>query len=242
MPQGEHFLGISSLQNPMAVHVFTSVTSNYIPKARVLADSVKRFHRDFVFHLVLVDPTPSWFRIEQEPFNSVINVCDLGFKNTEQWLFKHSLVEACTGVKGRAFTNLLAKRDCSAVFYFDPDIVVLSDLGPLLAELDKASVLLTPHLTEPEQTLEAIHDNEFSVLQHGVYNLGFLAVKNSLPQGFDSPAGGRIGSMNFVTTIFPMDSSPISAGLTWRQLTLTAFRFYVGRNTTYALGTLPIER
>ena len=163
----------------MGIHVFTSITCNYLPKARVLAQSVKQAHPEFVFHLVLADSLPGWFRIDEEPFDSVISLSELGIKNHEQWVFKRSVVEACTGVKGFALVKLLGQRDCTAVLYLDPDIVVLSRMDEMLREFKNSSVLLTPHLTEPETSVEAILDNEFSVLQHGIYNLGFLAVSNS---------------------------------------------------------------
>jgi glycosyltransferase involved in cell wall biosynthesis len=166
----------------MSVHVFTSITLNYLPKARVLAESVKRFLPDSIFHLQLMDPPPADFDLSGECFDAVIGIDDLGLKHPQRWMFKHSVVEACTGVKGFALKKLLSRRDCSAVLYFDPDIVVLAPLNELLANFQSASVLLTPHLTQPERTPEAIEDNEFSVLRHGIYNLGFLGVKNS-PEG-----------------------------------------------------------
>lgn len=161
------------------IHAFTSVASNYIPKARVLARSLKRFHPDWRFHLVLSDAIPPSFCLDQEPFDAVITIDDLCLRNPEQWLFMHSLVEAGTGVKGFAIAKLLDQPDCNGVFYFDPDIVVLSRLDDLQSALDSASILLTPHLTEPETETEAILDNELSVLRHGIYNLGFLGVKAS---------------------------------------------------------------
>jgi glycosyltransferase involved in cell wall biosynthesis len=161
------------------MHAFTSVVSNYIPKARVLASSIKKLHPELVFHLVLSDTPPPGFQIETEPFDSLILVTDLGIQNVESWIFQHTLVEVSTAVKGPALRKILALPDCSAAFYFDPDIVVLSKLDGLISEFDGASVLLTPHLTAPETTLEAILDNEFSVLRHGIYNLGFVGVKNS---------------------------------------------------------------
>ena len=163
----------------MGTHVFTSVVCNYLPKARVLARSVKRFHPDFHFHLVLSDALPPWLRLDQEPFDSVITVPALGLENPLQWIFKHTLVELSTAVKGFAVLKLLEEADCSEVLYLDPDIVVLSSLDRLLAEFSSASILLTPHLTEPETSLEAVRDNEICVLQHGICNLGFLGVKNS---------------------------------------------------------------
>lgn len=163
----------------MSTHVFTSSTNCYIPKARVLAHSVKRVHPEFVFHLVLADEPPEGFRWEEEPFDSVITIGDLDIPNPESWIFKHSLVELCTAVKGPALVKLLSRADCSEALYFDPDIVVLAPLDRLLSEFASASILLTPHLTEPETNLDGIRDNEFAALRHGIYNLGFLGVKNS---------------------------------------------------------------
>ncbi len=163
----------------MPIHAFTSITCNYLPKARVLAESLKTFHPEIVLHLVLVDTPPFWLQMEDERFDSLLRLGDLVLRNPEQWVFQHSVVEAGTGIKGFALEKLLRRPDCSGVLYFDPDIVLFSRLDGLLAELDRASVLVTPHLTEPETTLEGIKDNEFAALQHGIYNLGFLGVKNT---------------------------------------------------------------
>ena len=168
----------------MSIHVFTSVTCNYLPKARVLAHSLKRWHPEVKFHLLLVDAVPTWLNLRAEPFDELIEVSALEIPEVEQWLFKHTVVEACTAVKGAALSKLLRVPGCSGVLYFDPDIALLSPMDDLLKEFETASVLLTPHLTEPETTMEAILDNEFSVLRHGIYNLGFVGVKNC-------PAGRR---------------------------------------------------
>lgn len=85
----------------MAIHVYTSVAGNCIPNARVLAESVKRIHPEILSHFVLVDAVPIGFLIEQEPFDYIEGIYDLGIENPEQWLFKHSVVEACTGLKAR---------------------------------------------------------------------------------------------------------------------------------------------
>lgn len=162
----------------LAYYVFTSIAPNYLPKARVLAASVKRHTPDARFCVWVAGfERPPWAG-QVEEFDEVLTLADLPRKDLEGWTFKHSLVELCTAVKGFALQNLLARDDCTAAFYFDPDIVVLSPLEDLAAELQRGSVLLTPHLTEPDATLEAVLDNECSALRHGVYNLGFLAVRS----------------------------------------------------------------
>lgn len=163
----------------MATHIFTSAAANYLPKARVLASSIRQFHPDWKIHLVLCDERPPG-STDPVHFDTVWELTDLDIPHLKSWLFQHTLVEASTAVKGFALRKLLAVPDCDHVLYFDPDIVVLSCLDQLIREFDKSSILLTPHLSEPETTDQGIVDNEFSVLQHGIYNLGFVGVRNSL--------------------------------------------------------------
>ncbi len=49
----------------------------------------------------------------------------------------------------------------------------------LLADLSTASGVLTPHVLSPGSTLEAIWDGEVGSLKHGVFNLGFLGVRDT---------------------------------------------------------------
>lgn len=161
------------------MHLFTSITANYIPKARVLATSVKQFHPDAQFHLVLCDRLPKSITVENDPFDSIINIEGLPIPDLKSWIFKHSVVEMCTGVKGVAFLEIIRRYNCHKVLYLDPDIVVLSKLDSILEKLDDYSILLTPHLTIPEKSIEAVMDNEICSLRHGVFNLGFLAIRNS---------------------------------------------------------------
>lgn len=160
------------------MHIFTSITSNYIPKARVLAHSVKRHQPDAQFHLVLSDQVPAGWNIDEEPFDSLIPVEELPVENLDSWIYKHSVVELCTAVKGIAIQEIMRRHDAEKVIYFDPDMAVFSPLTVLDKYLDEHDLLLTPHMTVPEDNKRAILDNEISCLLHGVYNLGFVAVRN----------------------------------------------------------------
>lgn len=162
-----------------AVHIFTSITSNYLPKARVLAHSVKRLMPDAVFHLMLCDDPPPGWTLDGEPFDHLIRMEDLGIPDLRQWVFGHTVVELCTAAKGAAFRHLFERHGVSKAMYFDPDMVVFSRLDELVGHLDRHSILLTPHQTVPDSTLEAIADNEIASLKHGSFNLGFLAVRAS---------------------------------------------------------------
>lgn len=161
------------------LHAFTSITANYLPKARVLAHSLKRRQADIQFHLVLSDDIPEAFELANEPFDSVISIEELPIPDIKGWIFKHSRVELCTAVKAYGFLEIMQRHHAEKVFFFDPDIVVLHNIESLVEKLEHASVVVTPHQTTPETAHGAIVDNEICSLKHGIYNLGFLGVRNS---------------------------------------------------------------
>ena len=157
--------------------IFTSANNFYLAKARVLAKSVKRYIKDVIFILVLSDKIPIGFIREDEPFDEVITIDNLGIpvENLNMWIYTHSVVELCTAVKGQALYNLLEKYE--KVVYLDPDIVVFNDLQTLDNLLDQYDIIFTPHLTIPEENDRDIVYNEICSLQHGIYNFGFFAVR-----------------------------------------------------------------
>jgi len=159
--------------------VYTSITKSYLPKARVLAKSVKHFHPNWTFVLLYSDDLPTDFDLNQEPFDEVLMIEQLGLPNWKAWAFGHAVVELCTAVKGPAAELLAHRPGVDKIMYIDPDIKLFSSLASLELLLDQHEILLTPHLLDAEQDINAIQDNEISALKHGVYNLGFFAARTS---------------------------------------------------------------
>lgn len=161
----------------MTVHCFTSATFSYLDRARVLARSVRRFHPDWVLWLCLSDLEPPGFTFDpaSEPFDHVVRVEDLGIGQVRAWIFRHDIVELCTAVKGQMALRLLEKGD--PVVYLDPDIALFAPLEDVVRLVDTHAVVLTPHVLSPERTHQGILDNEIGSLKHGVYNLGFAAMR-----------------------------------------------------------------
>ena len=156
--------------------VFTSCTNNYIPKARILGSTVKIYHPDWTFCLVLCEDPPYGFDLSNEPFDRLLSIKELEIPNFENWLFRHRVVEICTASKGPALYHFLERERHEKVIYLDPDIMVLNSLSPLADLLDKHDILLTPHQLSPQLDLGSVVHNEICSLQHGVYNLGFVGV------------------------------------------------------------------
>ncbi len=160
------------------IYVFTSAARNYLPKTALLAESLKRFHPEFRRVLALSDTWP-----EEEPadelWDEILPADKLGIPNFRRWAFCHSIVELSTAIKPFALRQLLERDDCDGVIYFDPDMVLFSRLDDICSAMTGTDLLLTPHQLAPEQSHDAIIDNEISSLRHGVFNLGFFAVRNS---------------------------------------------------------------
>lgn len=159
------------------IRVFSSFTKAYLPKARVLAKTLKKYHPDWIFYAIFSDTLPPGFDLKKEPFTHLWTLDKLDIPDCKSWIFKHNIIELCTAVKGPALVKLLDIQNTDAVFYIDPDIVIYNNLNPLIEKLSKFSILLTPHLLHPEDEPNLIMGNEvISTLAHGVYNLGFIGV------------------------------------------------------------------
>lgn len=164
---------------------FTSANLAYLSRARVLARTFKKKNPGIAFILILVDVLPDGYRLDsqEEPFDDVIEVREIGISDFSAWSFKHNVVELCTAVKASA--ALYLSRFFSKVIYLDPDIAVFSSLDTLVELLDKREILLTPHQLTPCEAHDLpIKDIELCSLRHGIFNLGFFAI-SSKNQGIE---------------------------------------------------------
>ncbi len=171
------------LSKPGAVCCYTSFTYSYLARARILVHSLRQAHPDWAIHAVMVDKPPPGLEANAAllaalaEFDRVVQADHLRIPRFDAWMFKHDVVEACTAVKGQMLVELL-EAGWQKVIYLDPDIAVFHPLDAVAARLDTASVVLTPHQCEPNEAAQAVLDNERTSLQYGIYNLGFVAVRN----------------------------------------------------------------
>ena len=164
----------------MKTVVFTSAAINYLPKVRKLCASIRQHHPEWEIVLALADRDGGAVDFSVEPIDEVLPIDQLDIPDRERWSYFHTIVELSTAIKPFVLKQLLARPDVERVLYFDPDMVLFSRLDDLLESLDKGNIVLTPHQTSPETTLDAIRDNEIASLKHGVFNLGFLGVRTSV--------------------------------------------------------------
>ena len=153
----------------------TIVSVNYLHYARVLCNSFHKCHPDLQFFVLLVDRLPARMDVSNEPYELVC-VEDLDIPDFRSVAFKYDVLELNTNVKA-TFLKSLLNRGLDEVVYLDPDIFIYQSLEPIFNALEKHSIVLTPHALSPHPGDHG--RSELSHLKNGIYNLGFIAVRQN---------------------------------------------------------------
>ncbi len=156
--------------------VCTIISKNYLSYARVLAESIRRHNPHAQVFVLLVDRLDGYFAPDREPFE-LVPLERLGIRDLDRFCFKYSILELNTAVKPTLLRHLLRDQGVKKLLYLDPDIVVYRPLDPLRRLLDHASIIVTPHLTEPLPA-DGRKPSDKDILVAGAYNLGFIGVRS----------------------------------------------------------------
>lgn len=159
--------------DPTRTCVFTIVSRNYFHFALNLMTSVAQ-HLPGARRVVVVCDATEGLDAGDTGIE-LLSIDDLPVPHVDRVSLHYTILELNTAIKPFAFERLFQAPDVEAVVYFDPDIELYSSGVPLLAQLERADVVLTPHLTAPLE--DDRHPSDLSVLQSGTYNLGFLGLR-----------------------------------------------------------------
>lgn len=150
---------------------FTICAKNYLAQAITLRESFLLHNKGLDFHIFISDSIDGL-----SPSINIIPVDNQIVPNNTVLAFKYDVVEYSTAVKPFIISYLFDKG-YEKISYIDPDIFVTDSLECIYDALDKKSAVLTPHrctvLKDGELT------PEISILYNGMFNLGFLAIKNN---------------------------------------------------------------
>lgn len=160
-------------------YIFTSATESYLPNARILARSVKKFLPEARFVLVFGDIEENTIDWDDEPFDEVLYTHKLGIPNFYSLATRYSVIEFCTAVKGYSASYLLNRDETTSIVYLDPDTELFDRMSSLYELLEVHDSVLSPHITDLNDSPEGIESHEIAALKHGTFNLGFFAVRDS---------------------------------------------------------------
>lgn len=162
----------------MTTLVFTICAQNYVGLAKVLGESLARHGRDIDFRIYVADSVDCISAGETEailPARAALQdiIPDTEYANMA---LMYNITEFCTALKAACFMHGFAAGYDKCV-YMDPDIFLVGDMDYIVRQLDACKILITPHLCLP--SLGEGPRPDHGILATGVYNLGFLALRNS---------------------------------------------------------------
>ncbi len=161
----------------MSAVYFTICSANYIPYARVLAESIKSHQPDVHFVCILADEVTSGIDSGALGFD-IVEAKSIGCSNFFDMAARYTIMEFNTAIKPFCFEWVLKEFKSRFAVYLDPDIILTGPLVELVEEFDRgAHIILTPHSLDP--LFDGKDPDDIRLLRTGAYNLGFCAVKNS---------------------------------------------------------------
>ncbi|WP_417463149.1 hypothetical protein [Kordiimonas sp.] len=149
---------------------FTICTKSYIGLAEALFASMRDAGSPFDTFIVVVDHDVS--DVKSDVATILSGKIFYGYTD-EEWIaqtFKYDVVEFCTSIKARSFLRF-ADQGYDSLVFFDPDILVFDDMQVILSALEDHEVVVTPHRLNMNSDIPS---------RGGLFNLGFLAVRNSV--------------------------------------------------------------
>ena len=160
--------------------ICTITTRSHIKLVRCLINSFFKHHGDGIGYVLYLDDVPQSDELCSENVRS-IHCEELRIAELPSLLHRYNTFELCNGLKPFLLQYLLAATDHQKLCYFDSDIFIFSSLDEeVWNQLDSCSILLTPHLYRlPDGDDPDLVWRDLAVLQHGVYNAGFIGTHRS---------------------------------------------------------------
>ncbi|AZA75217.1 glycosyltransferase [Chryseobacterium indoltheticum] len=152
--------------------IFTICAKNYLAQALTLKESVLKHNPEIDFYLFLADE-----KTKDIKDVDVVELDDSWISDWKGMAFKYNVIEFATSIKPFCF-NKLFNEGYNKVIYLDPDIFVTDDLRSIYDDLQKYSMVVTPHYNHIETNYTGAVTEE-ELLFVGIYNLGFGAIKNN---------------------------------------------------------------
>jgi hypothetical protein len=238
--------------------IFTICSNNYLAQAKALGDSILQTNPTYSFFIGLADRKDNAIDYEKEIGHQIILAEDIDIPNFENLWKRYSIIEFNTCIKPFFFSFFFKNYPTvEFLYYLDPDTYVFGDLKVIEAEFgEKGTMLLTPHILTPI-SIDGKMPDESLFLNFGIYNLGFLGLKNTTQVdkfiewwkertyhlGYDRPSEGLFVDqlwINFVPAYYPDVIISKHPGLNMGPWNLHERILSEADNSFYINGTHPL--
>lgn len=158
---------------------FTICSNNYLARAKVTAETFTSKHPNYKFFVFLVDTFISEIDYDFIPNVKIIAIKDVVL-DVEELAHRYNIIELNTAVKPGVFNYLISQYSPSLIIFLDPDLYIYDHFLEIesLIENGDCNLVVTPHFCSPIDDGKVPSEIHLSV--YGLFNLGFLALKNSI--------------------------------------------------------------
>lgn len=158
--------------------IFTTVsTTNYLPRAMIMARSVKRHvPNSKVMVCIVEDKIPKTTTDLYSFFDEIVLAKDLGIPDFNRFIFQYTQGEGSNACKAQLLIYLLEKyKSINKFIFLDADTKVFGPFTELLGHLEISDILISPHFIsfndrDPLYHLTVIH-------RTGIFNTGLFAIR-----------------------------------------------------------------
>jgi len=164
---------------------FTICSLNYFAQALSLGESLNKMNPQYQYVIGLVDKLDELYKTEDKELislvekSNIIEIEKLDIPEFDSFCLKYDIVELNTAVKPYYFEYIFQNtKDLEYIIYFDPDIIVYSNLNELDKKLENYNFVITPHIISPLND-DGLMIDEKQINNTGLYNAGFLCIKKS---------------------------------------------------------------
>jgi hypothetical protein len=161
----------------MKTIVFTLCSNNYLAQAKTLGDSITATNPTYEFVIGLVDKLHPQIDYTFFSPHKILRFDEIGCPEFDEMIKKYNIVEFNTAVKPFYIDYFFNRYPNCIIYYIDPDIEVFRSLSHLEEIFNAGNdFILTPHLV-----MQKLERSRFEplILNVGIYNLGFLGIRNS---------------------------------------------------------------
>ncbi|MFD1956041.1 glycosyltransferase family 4 protein [Paenibacillus thailandensis] len=145
-------------------------TASHLFRAKIMAMSVKKYHPEAKVALLLIEKNMHANAISPL-FDHVYLAKQIGVPDFDAFMLQRSIHEAAYSLKSHFIRFLFASfPEESDLIMLDTDMKLYGPMAEAMDALNEHPIVLTPH---------EIHDAKESFLFHGVYNIGFIALRRS---------------------------------------------------------------
>lgn len=212
--------------------IATITTTSYLPRAIVLARSIKKQMPGVkVVVCIVEEKVPGVAKSLMGCFDDLVLAKDLGFTDFIRFIFRYNQAQGANACKAQFMIYLLKTYQSYRYFIFlDSDTKSYGPLDDLIEHLKTDEIVISPHFIgfSPENTfyqLGVVHES-------GVFNTGLYAIK----RGASSQAFLQWWANILLNYCFKDPNKGIWNEQKWLDLAPGIFEFYVQKDPGYNVG------